>query len=134
MLLFSPQLIKGKWNKNHLKDVTYIWRKNLEIHRHNWLSIIWTFKKLNSIKTIVKDIQEIKLYHWSLLSKTYEKSHLITWTLIALNKFVFCLNNFLVLLRILSYWESTVAAPISSLASMYKILFSFSWLAIQILF
>ena len=87
--------------------------KNLEIHRHSRLSIILIFKKLNSIETLVKDIPEIKLSHWSLLSKT---SHMITQTLIALTRFVFYSNNCLDPFRILSYRESTVAAPISSLA------------------
>ena len=46
----------------------------------------------------------------------YKKSHSITQTLIVLNKFVFYSNNCLVPLQIWSYRESTVAAPISSLA------------------
>ena len=136
MPLFSPQLMKRKRNQNQLFN--YFWKmlltfegKKLEIHRHRWLSIIWIFKKVNSILTLVKDILEIKLSHWSLLSKTYKKSHSITRTPIASNKFVFYPNNCLVPLRILSYRESTVAVPISSLVRcMYKILFSFSWLAI----
>ena len=90
--------------------------KNLEIHGHSWLSTIWIFKKLNSIQTLVKDIQEIKLSHCSLLSKTYKKTHSITRILITLNKFVFYPKNCLVPLWILSFWESTVAAPISLLA------------------
>ena len=129
MSLFSPQLMKRKRSKNQLFN--YFWRVLLKFHRHSWLSIIWIFKKLSSIQTLVKDILEIKLSHWSLLSQTYKKSHSITWTLIALNKFVFYPNNCLVLLRILSYWESIVAAPISSLAEIF---FSFSWPPIQILF
>ena len=27
------------------------WKKNLEIHKHSWFSIIWIFKKLNSLKS-----------------------------------------------------------------------------------
>ena len=104
------------------KKINYFWRmllkldeKNLEIHRHSWLSIILMFKKVNSIQTFVKDIPEIKLSHWSLLSKTHKKSHLMTQILIALKKFVFYPNNSRFPLRIVRYWESTVAARISSL-------------------
>ena len=108
--------------------------KNLEIHKLSWLSITWILKRLNSIQTFVEDIPEIKLAYWSLLSKTYKKSYSKTPTLIVLNKFVCYPNNCLVPHQILSYRESTVAAPISSLAT-YKILLSFSWLSImQILF
>ena len=93
--------------------------KKLEIHEHSWRSIIWIFKKLNSIQTLVRDIPEIKLSYWSLLSKTYKKSHSITRTLnkFASSKFVFYPDNCLGSLWILSYWESTVTAtaPISSL-------------------
>ena len=52
-------------------------------------------QKIDSIKILVKDIREIILSHWSLLSK---KPHWITWTLIVLNKFLFYPNNCLVLL------------------------------------
>ena len=99
--------------------------KKFEIHKHSWLLIICIFNKLNSIQTLVKDIPEIILSHWSLLSKTYKKSHLITGPLIALNKFVFYPNNYLVPLRNLSYQESTVAAPIPSIASYIYTKFSF---------
>ena len=114
--------MKRKRNKNNLFN--YFWRillkfdkKYLEIHKHRWLSIIWIFKKLNSIQTIIKDIPKIKLIPISLVlqSKTYKKSHSISRTLIALNKFVFYHDNCFFSLRILSYRESTVAA-ISSLA------------------
>ena len=51
------------------------------------------------------------------------------------SQFVFYPNNYFVALRILSYRESTVPAPISSLARyIYKILFLFFWFTIQILF
>ena len=71
-----------------LKNVTE--EKNLEISKHSWLLIIWIFKNLNSLK-------------WNYLtnylqSKTYKKSHSTTRTIIALNKFVFYLNNCFVLL------------------------------------
>ena len=119
----------------------YFWRmllkfeeKNLEIHKLSWLLITWILKKLNSIQTLVENIPEIKLSHWYLLSKTYKKSHLKTWTLIVLKTYVCYSNNCLVPLRILSYQESTVVTLISSLM-IYKILFSFFWLStIQILF
>ena len=88
-----------------------------KIHRHSRLSIILIFKKLNSIETLVKGIPEIKLSHWSLLRKT---SHMITQTLIASTRFVFYSNNCLDPFRIMSYRESTVAAPISSLARYIK--------------
>ena len=71
----------------------YFWRmllkfeeKNLEIHKLSWLSITWILKKLKSIQTLVKDIPEIKLSHWYLLSKTYVKNHIqkpglsLSWT------------------------------------------------------
>ena len=32
-----------------LKDVTE--EKNLEIHKHSWLSLVWIFKKLDSFKS-----------------------------------------------------------------------------------
>ena len=119
----------------------YFWRmllkfeeKNLEIHKLSWLLITWILKKLNSIQTLVENIPEIKLsHHWYLLSKTYKKSHSKTRTFIVLNKFVCYPNNRLVSLRILSYRESTVIAPISIL--IYKILSSLSWHSIiQVLF
>ena len=71
-----------------LKNVTE--EKNLEISKHSRLLIIWIFKNLNSLK-------------WNYLtnylqSKTYKKSHSTTRTIIALNKFVFYLNNCFVLL------------------------------------
>ena len=105
-LYFSPQLVKRKRNKNEVFN--NFWRmllkfewKNLKTHKHSWLIIIWIFKKLNSIQTLVKNIPEIILSHWSLLSKTYKKSH---------------------------YRESTVAAPISSLALYNKVsIFSPGW-------
>ena len=96
--------------------------KKFEIHKHIWLSITWILKRLNSKQTLSDDIREIKLSNWSLLSKTYQKSLLVTRTLIFLNKFMFYLNNRLVPLRILSYREPTLAAPISSWA-IYKFFF-----------
>ena len=44
-------------------------RRKCWIHEYSWLSITWIFKKLNSTEDI-PDIPEIKLSHWSLLSKT----------------------------------------------------------------
>ena len=126
MPLFSPQLMKRQKNKNELfnyfrRMLLKFDKKKLEIHKHGWLSIIWIFKKLNSLQTLAKDILEIRLSHKLpskeiyLLNKTYKKLHSITWTLVAWNKSVFHPNNCLVPLWILSYRESTVAAPISSL-------------------
>ena len=102
--------------------------KILEIHKLSWLLIPWIFKKLNSIQILLEDIPEFKLSHWYLLSKTYKKSHSKTRTLIVLNKFVCYPKSRLFILQILSYWESTVIASISSL--IYKMLFYFSWLSI----
>ena len=127
MSLFSP-LMKRKREKNWFFN--YFWRmllkfeeKNLETHKLSWLLITWMLKKLNSIQTLVEKIPEIKLSHWYLRSKTYIKSYSKTRTLIPLNKFVCYPNNRLVLLRILSYRESSVVAPISSL--IYKIFIFF---------
>ena len=73
-----------------LKDVTE--EKNVEIHKHSWLLMIWMFKKLNSFESnyLINYLQ----------NKTYKKSHSITQTIIALNKLVFHPNNFLVPLQI----------------------------------
>ena len=90
--------------------------KNFEIHKRSSLSITWILKKLSSIQTLVEDISEITLSHWYLLSKTYKKSHSKNRTLIVLKKFACYPNNHFVPLRILSYRESTVVAPISSLS------------------
>ena len=90
--LFSPHLMKRKRSKYQLFN--YFWRmlltfeEKMDIHKHTRHLIIWIFKKLNSIQTIVKDIPEIKLTHWSLLGKTYKKPHSVTQTLFALNKFI----------------------------------------------
>ena len=65
-----------------LKDVTE--EKHLKIHKHSWLSMVLIFKK--------KLLQLNYLINYP-LSKTYKKSHLITQTIIALNKFVFHPNN-----------------------------------------
>ena len=113
MGLFSP-LMKRKREKNQF--FSYFWRmlvtleeKILEIHELSQLSINWILKKLKSIQTLVKDIPEIKLSHWYLLSKTY----IVTF------------KNL-----------SRVNCRCSHFLSCYQILcFSFSWLSIiQILF
>ena len=96
--------------------------KKVETHKLNLLSITWILKKLNSIQTFVAYIPEIKLFHWYLLSKTYKKSHSKKWTLTVLHKFVCYPNNSLVSLQILSYRESTVVAPISSLSFILLLL------------
>ena len=59
-------------------------------------SIIWILKTLNSVQTLVADIPEIKLSHWYLVNKSYEKPHSETQTLIVLNKFVCSRNNRLI--------------------------------------
>ena len=68
-----------------LKDVTE--EKNLEIHKQSWLSIIWIFKKLNSIKSnCLTNYLQSKTTFWAKLTK---KLHSITQTIISSNKFVF---------------------------------------------
>ena len=94
--------------------------KILEFYEHSWFMITWILEKSNSIQILVEDLPEIKLSHRSLLNKTYRNSH---WIIPSR----FYPNNRLVSLRILSYRESTVVAPISSLA-IDKILFSSWWL------
>ena len=50
MPLFLPQLMNRRRNNNQLfKNLTE--EKNVEIHKHSYLSIIWIFKKLNSLKS-----------------------------------------------------------------------------------
>ena len=78
------------------------WRKYVEIHKHNQLPIIWIFKKLNTFLKI-KNYLQSKTTFWTKLS------HSITRTPIALSKFF----SSLCLPFDLSYWESTVADPIS---------------------
>ena len=68
------------------------------------------------MQTLVEDIPEIKLSHWYPLSKTYTKSHSKNRALIVLKKFVCYPNNHLVPHQILSYQESTVVNPISSVS------------------
>ena len=78
-----------KEEKNPILQVLEFWgvllkfkEKFLKIYERSWLSITWTFKQ-----TLLDNIPEIKLSHWSLLSKTYRNLCLITQTLIALNNF-----------------------------------------------
>ena len=51
-----------------LKDVTE--EKNLEIHKHSWLSMVWIFKKLNSFKSnyLINYLQS-KTTFWAKLIK-----------------------------------------------------------------
>ena len=81
------------------------------------------------ISEIKLPISEIKLP--SLLPSA-KHSHLITWTLLVLNIFLFDPNNHLASYQILSYQELNVVAPMSSLA-MHKFLYFFSWLAILLI-
>ena len=73
-----------------------------------------------------------------LVSKTYKKSHLITRTIIALNKFVFHPNNCLVLLRIWVIDSHLQLLPFLFISwlryltrelAIYKNLIYFSWIA-----
>ena len=71
-----------------LKDVTE--KKNVEIHKE-LISIIWIFKKLNSLKSnYLTNYLQSKTTFWAKLS------HSITRNLIVLNKFVslLCLSSF----------------------------------------
>ena len=122
-LLDASIFTTGEEKEGKNQFFNYFWRillkleeKNLEIYKLSWLSITWILKKLSSIQTVVEDIPEIKLSHWYLLSKVYEKSHSKNWTLIVLKKFVCYPNNCFVPLWILSYRESAVVAHISSLS------------------
>ena len=107
MPLFSPQLMNRKRNNNQpFKYFRWMLlrKKNVEIHKHSYLSIIWIFKKLNSLKSnYLTNYLQSKTTFWAKLS------HSITRTVIALNKFF----SSLFLSLDLSYRESTVAAPIS---------------------
>ena len=103
-------------------------RETIEDILITWIGL---HKKSSSIQTFVEDIPEIKS-HWSLLSKTYRNLHFINSNSHCFEHFVFHPHDRLVPLHIFSYRESTVGAPISSLA-VHKILFFFSWLARQIL-
>ena len=106
--------------------------KIVEIHKHSWLSITWILKKLNSIQTLAEDVLENYLTgpFWA------KPSEIHIWKLkLSLSRinFVFCPNNRLLPLWILSYRESTIAAPITSLAIymlyiLYIFIF-FSWLS-----
>ena len=77
------------------------------------------------LHTNSENIQKLIYPHCSLLRKI----HIYNSNSPCLEHFLFYPNNRLVPLQILSYRESNVLAPISSLA-IHKVLFSFSWLAI----
>ena len=85
-----------------------------------------TLDNLNTQKielhTNSEDISEIKL---TSMLPSAQNSHLINWTLLALNIFLFDPNSCLAPCQNLSYRELNVVAPISSLA-MHKILVSFN--------
>ena len=95
-------------------------RETIEDILITWIGL---HKKSSSIQTFVEDIPEIKS-HWSLLSKTYRNLHFINSNSHCFEHFVFHPHDRLVPLHIFSYRESTVGAPISSLA-VHKILFFF---------
>ena len=92
----------------------------MKIHKHSWLST-WILKTLNS-----------KRSQWFLMSKNLKK---LTFS----NSNSHCLEQilcFILIIALLPFGfaqSRVVAASISSLA-IYEILFSFSWLAIKILF
>lgn len=90
--------------------------------------ILNNFNHKNSPKTLVADILEIKLSHWYFLSKIYTFNNSKPYCLEQILCFILIIA--FVPLWIWSYQESTVVAPIFSLA-LYKILFYFSWFAIN---
>ena len=49
-----------------LKDITE--ERNLENHKHSWLSMVWIFKKLNSFKSNINYLQS-KTTFWANLQK-----------------------------------------------------------------
>ena len=101
--LFSPQLIKTNRNKNQL--LKYFWRMLLWKKNCLYVKFIHTvdsrwfeYLKLESSKSYY--LYKLPSKQNYLLSKTYKKSHSITQTIIALNKFLFHPNKFLVPLQI----------------------------------
>ena len=73
--------------------------KNLKIHKHSWLLDNMNIQKIDFLKSnyLTNFLHRNQNY---LLRKTYKRSHLRTQTIVALSKFVFHHNNYLVLLRI----------------------------------
>ena len=116
-----------------LKDVKE--EKNVQIHKHSWLSIIWIFKKLKSLKSKSHKLLSNQNY---LLSKTCKKSHAVLQLSLPWTNFCFIL---IIALSLFGFELSRVNCSCSlffslythQLASLYKILFSFSSIAIQIL-
>ena len=85
------------FHRNWSKEKDLIEKKNVEIYKYSYLSIIWIFKKMSSLKS--------NCFTNYLQNKTTfgaKLSHSITRTLIALNRFVssLCFSSDL------SYWES----------------------------
>ena len=55
-----------------LKDVTE--KKDLEIHKHSWLSMVWLFKKLNSFKlNYLMNYLQSKTTFWAKRTKNHIK-------------------------------------------------------------
>ena len=80
--LFSPQLMKRKRNKNQL--IKYFWtmllrKKNLEIHKHSWLSMVWIFKKLDSSKSnyLINYLQSTTTFWAKLLKNPIQQLKLL---------------------------------------------------------
>ena len=112
--LFSPQLMKRKRNKNQL--IKYFWtmllrKKNLEIHKHSWLSMVWIFKKLKSFKSnyLINYFQS-KTSFWAKLTKNHIQQLKLSlpWT-----NLCFILITALSLLRFELSRVNCSAAPIS---------------------
>ena len=92
-----------------LKDVTE--EKNLEIHKHSWLSMVWIFKKLKSFKSnyLINYFQS-KTSFWAKLTKNHIQQLKLSlpWT-----NLCFILITALSLLRFELSRVNCSAAPIS---------------------
>ena len=74
--LFSLQLMRNKerGTKTNLSNIFEgcYWGKNLEIHKHSWLLMVWIFKKLKSFKSnyLINYFQS-KTSFWAKLTKNH---------------------------------------------------------------
>ena len=60
-----------KINSSNIFEGCY-WGKNLEIHKHSWLSIIWIFKELNSLRSnYLTNYLQSKTTFWAKLIKNH---------------------------------------------------------------
>ena len=136
MALFSPLMKRMREKINSTIFEGCYLNSKFKIHKLSQLSITWILKELKLYKPLFKDIPEIKLSHWYLLSKTYIKNHIqkleLSLSLTALRVIQ------IIALFLFGFWvnESQLSdCSCSHFLSYYKILFPFSWLSImQILF